>query len=51
MSTEAGDTARSHPFGRLGVRLAFLLAVALFPLLLIAIVQSLSTMRETRARS
>lgn len=51
MSTEGSKSPGSHPFGRLGVRLAFLLAIALFPLLLIAIVQSLSTMRETRARS
>lgn len=46
-----GDPGGRNAFGRLGVRLALLLAIALSPLLLIAIVQSLSMMREARARS
>ncbi|PFG65149.1 two-component sensor histidine kinase [Thioclava sp. ES.031] len=38
-------------FDGLGVRLAFMLAVALFPLLIIAVLQSTSVVREAQARS
>ncbi len=44
-------TRRWALFDRLGVRLAFVLAVALFPLLLLALVQSRSMTREAQARS
>ncbi|MGD9916545.1 MAG: sensor histidine kinase [Paenirhodobacter sp.] len=42
---------RKRLFDRLGVRLAILLAMALLPLLLIAMLQSLSMLREAHARS
>lgn len=43
--------SRRALFDRLGVRLAFVLAVALFPLLLLALVQSRAMAREAQARS
>jgi len=56
-STPETECSRARPqglraaFNGLGVRLALMLAVALFPLLIIAILQSSSVAREAQARS
>lgn len=46
-----GTPGRPRLFERLGVRLAVMLAIALFPVLLISILQSRTLLHEARARS
>lgn len=46
-----GTPERPRLFERLGVRLAVMLAIALFPVLLISILQSRTLLNEARARS
>ena len=49
--TPPAETGRGRWFDGLGTRLAILLAIALMPLLVISVLQSMSVLREAQARS